>query len=316
MDPLSISASVVALLSAGGTLSKLLRKGIGLRNAPDLLRALNDEVAGLQSTATDVDDLLRTASRDPNNRPPKSLVSSLSRIKSTLLQLEGCISYQLTTVTADGDGIRLDRSVYLRAERRLQGLKDDIHASRIALASALSLFASSIGMQNLIQSRQIFCSLDLLHTKFEMIPALALHVFDTSQQNPFPLVTSGTIGTTSEVRERRPEISSRGKGLKNRTRPDPDAPSQSQNYDSQMIGSSKLRNQRQDESASIVHLIQNFCTAGCQCSCHSHIRIKSPKLLHTIFGSLFLSYRGYPPPKQACGMYTPFRPGCSNGLFR
>ena len=154
MDPLSISASVVTLLSAGGTLSKLLRKGIGLKNAPDVLRALNDEVSELQSTANDVDDLLRTATRDPDDRPPKSLTGSLSRVKSGLLQLESYISYQLTTVTDDGESIRLDKSVYVRAERRLQELKDEIHVSRIALASALSLFASSIGMRNRIQSRQ------------------------------------------------------------------------------------------------------------------------------------------------------------------
>ena len=309
MDPLSISASVVTLLSAGGTLSKLLRKGIGLKNAPDVLRALNDEVSELQSTANDVDDLLRTATRDPDDRPPKSLTGSLSRVKSVLLQLESYISYQLTTVTDDGESVRLDKSVYVRAERRLQELKDEIHVSRIALASALSLFASSIGMQNRVQSRQISCSLELLHNKFEMVPALALRVLDTPQQILFPQTTSRTIGTTSELLERRPGVSSGSEDLKDRTSIDRVAPSQPPNYDSRMVVSSELRNQRQHKSASIVQLIQNSCSTGCHCPCHSNNQIRSPKLLHTILGSFFLSYRAYPSLKQACGVRCRARAG-------
>ena len=209
MDPLSISASVVTLLGAGGTLAKLLRKGIGLKNAPDVLRALNDEVSELQLTANDVNDLLWTANRDPDDHPPKSLVSTLSRVKSILLQLESYISYQLTTVTADGESNRLDKSVYLRAEHRLQQFKDEILTSRIALAAALSLSASSIGMRNQIQSRQISSSLELLHNKVKLVPALAVRVLDTPQQIAFPQNTFRPIETRGELLEGRPGVGSR-----------------------------------------------------------------------------------------------------------
>ena len=309
MDPLSVSASVLTLLGAGGTLSKLLRKVIDLRNAPDVLRALNDEVSELQSTANDVNDLLWTATQDSDDPPPKSLISSLSRVKSILLQLERYISYQLTTVTADGKNIRLDKSVYLRAERRLHELKDEIHASRIALASALSLFASSIGMRNRIQSRQISCSLESLHNKFEMVPALALRVRDAPQHVSSPQTTLQTIGTAGELLERRPEFSSGSVDLKNRSSINPDATSQSQYYDPQMVVSSELRNQKQLESAPIVQLTQDACNTGCHCPCHSNYQIRSPKLLRTILGSFFLSYRAYPPLKQACGVRCRARAG-------
>ena len=309
MDPLSISASVLTLLGAGGTLSKLLRKVIDLKNAPDVLRALNDEVSELQSTANDVNDLLWTATQDSDDPPPKSLISSLSRVKSILLQLERYISYQLTTVTADGKNIRLDKSVYLRAERRLHELKDEIHASRIALASALSLFASSIGMRNRIQSRQISCSLESLHNKFEMVPALALRVRDAPQHVSSPQTTLQTIGTGGELLERRPEFSSGSGDLKNRSGITSDATSQSQDYDHQMVVSSELRNQRQVESAPIVQLIQDACNNGCHCPCHSNYEIRSPKLLRTILGSFLLSYRAYPPLKQACGVRCRARAG-------
>ena len=309
MDPLSISASVVALLGAGGTLSKLLRKGIGLKNAPDVLRALNDEVSELQSIANDVNDLLWTATQDTDDHPPESLISTLSRVKSILLRLESYISYQLTTVTADGGSIRVDKSVYLRAERRLQELKDEIHASRIALASALSLFASSIGMRNRIQSRQISCSLELLHSKVEKVPELALRVLDTPQQISFPQTTFQTLRTRGESLERQSGASSGSEDLKNRPSVNPDMPSRPQNHDSQMVVSRELRNETQHKSAPIDQLIENSCTIGCHCPCHSNNQIRSPKLLHTIFGSFFLSYRTYPSLKQACGVRCRARAG-------
>ena len=309
MDPLSISASVLTLLGAGGTLSKLLRKGIDLKNAPDVLRALNDEVSELQSTANDVNDLLWTATRESDDPPPKSLISSLNRVKSILLQLESYISYQLTTLAADGENIRLDKSVYLRAERRLHKLKDEIHTSRIALASALSLFASSISMHNRIQSRQISCSLELLHDKLEVVPALARRVLDAPQQVSSPQTTLQAIGMGGELLECRPEFSSGSGDLKIRSSIDPDATSQSQHNDRQMVVSSDLRDQRQLESAPIVQLIQDSCNTGCHCPCHSYNRIRSPKLLRNILGSFFLSYRAYPSLKQACSVRCRVRAG-------
>ena len=302
MDPLSISASVVTLLGAGGTLAKLLRKGIGLKNAPDVLRALNDEVSELQSTANDVNDLLWTANQDPDGHPPKSLVSTLNRVKSILLQLESYISYQLTTVTADGENNRLDKSVYLRAEHRLQEFKDEILTSRLALAAALSLFASSIGMRNRIQSRQISTSLELLHDKFESVPALAVRVLDTPQRIAFPQTSFRPIETRGGLLKDRPGVGSRSEDPQDRPGINPDALSNPRNNDSQLVVSSELRNQKQFKSASIVQLVQDACDNSCRCPCHTINRIRSPKLLHAILGSFFLSYRAHPSLKQACGV--------------
>ncbi|KAK0514990.1 hypothetical protein JMJ35_002369 [Cladonia borealis] len=297
MDPLSVSASVVALLGAGGTLAKLLRKGIGLKNAPDVLRVLNDEVSELQSTANDVNDLLWTADRDPDDHPPKSLVSSLSRVKSILLQLESYISYQLTTVTADGERNRLDKSVYLRAEHRLQEFKDEILTSRIALAADLSLFASSIGMRNQIQSRQISSSLELLHNKFEMVPVL-----DTPQEIAFPQTTSRPIGTRVKLLESPPVVASESENSQDRSGINPDAPSKPRNDDSQLVVSSELRKQTQHKSTSLVQLMQDYCDTSCHCPCHSINQIRSPKFLHAFLGSFFLRYRAYPSREKACGV--------------
>ena len=300
MDPLSVSASVITLLGAGGTLSKLLRRCIRLKDAPEILRALNDEVSELQCTATDVNDLLWTATLDPDVRPPKSLVSSLNRVKSTLLQLESFVSYQLTTVTADRGSVRLDKSVYLRMEHRIHELKDEIYASRVALALALSLFASSLGIQSRIQSRQISNSLELLHNKFETVRTLPYLVPNTTQQISFRDTTFGTARTESELNERRPKETLGNVYLESRRGIDPDAPSKPQNNKSQKAVSGELHDQMQHKNALIVPSIQSSCKNDCHCPCHSDFQIRSPKSLQPILGSLFLRYRTYPLLKQTC----------------
>ena len=302
MDPLSISASVVALLEAGGTLSKLLKKCLRLRNTPNVLHALHDELSDLQFTANDVDDLLRTAVQDPDVCPPKSLISSLSRFKSILLELERYLSYELTTVAADGESVRLDKSVYLRAERRLQELKDEIHARRIALISALSLFASSIGVRNQIQSRQIHCLLELLHDKSGMGPAFALRVLDTPQQISIPQIALQTTGSITDLSENRPGISSGSESLKDSTSVDLDTPSQFQDHDSQLAISRVPGDREQRKDASMAQLIQGLGSTDCHCPCHSSIQIRSPKFLHPILGSFFLRCRPYLFLKQTCSV--------------
>lgn len=138
MDPLSVTASILAVLGAGGEVGKACKKIIDLRDAPDALIALNNEVTDLHILVRDVDDILRQHSRISETDALPSVISALKRVKATLLRLESLIAYELTTPSGS-NGRRLDRSVWLRAESKVQKLKDDIRADRVALAPALSL---------------------------------------------------------------------------------------------------------------------------------------------------------------------------------
>ena len=158
MDPLSISASVLTIIGTVGELPKLLRKAVNIKNAPDVLLALNNEVSDLHLVVDDANDLLLTST---SSTPPKSLGNALDHVKSTLLQLEKLVAYELTTFDCAGSP-RVDKSTFFRQERRLQQLKDDVRADRIALGSALNLFTSIISIHHDYQLRQTHCSIDML----------------------------------------------------------------------------------------------------------------------------------------------------------
>ncbi|KAK3172849.1 hypothetical protein OEA41_006174 [Lepraria neglecta] len=123
MDPLSMTASIIAVVGVGGTIGKGLAKIVALRHAPQIVLALNNEIADLQCVVQDIDDLLRRCSEMTDFLPPT-------------------ISSELTSIKGKRNEAELDRSVWLRAEHKAQKLKDEIRDAMVRLASTLSLLAS------------------------------------------------------------------------------------------------------------------------------------------------------------------------------
>ena len=142
MDPLSVTASIIALVGAAGDIGKGLKKVLRLRHAPDILLALNNEVVDLQCVIQDIDDVLRQHSEIINRPIYPSLYRGLTRAKETLLELDSLIAYQMTTVHGTDSHLRLDRSTWLRAEPHVQRLKDQIRSDRVDLSAALNLLAA------------------------------------------------------------------------------------------------------------------------------------------------------------------------------
>ena len=63
MDPLSLTASIIAVLGAGGVVAKGIRKLICLRDIPTSFLQLNNELSNLQSVIAAVQGLYVQNSR-------------------------------------------------------------------------------------------------------------------------------------------------------------------------------------------------------------------------------------------------------------
>jgi hypothetical protein len=142
MDPLSLTASIIAIVQLSGTIGKGLKRIINLKNAPDIFLALNNEVADLQCIVQDTDDLLRQNPDITGIDPIASVGRALDKAKRTLYRLESLLAYELTAIKRKDNETKLDRSVWLRAERKVQQLKDDIREDKLSLSSALSVLTS------------------------------------------------------------------------------------------------------------------------------------------------------------------------------
>lgn len=136
MDPLSITAGILAIFGAGGKVGNGFRKLVQLRDAPDALLALCNEVIDLQCVVQNVVDLLQRWQDE--HALPSSIEGALNQAKATVLDLEKIIFYDMTTITTRG-GYRVDRSSWLRAETKVAATKERIKAANISLVIALSL---------------------------------------------------------------------------------------------------------------------------------------------------------------------------------
>ena len=138
-DPLSVAASILTLLGAGGAVGKFLKKVVALKHAPDILLALSNDIVDLQHVVQVVNGLLQQHSRMTDKAPLDHVCKPLGKVKKTLSTLEYLVSYKLTVAERNGSHLRLDRSVWLQVENKIGRLREEIRANKGDLCLSLTL---------------------------------------------------------------------------------------------------------------------------------------------------------------------------------
>ena len=128
MDPLSLTASIIAILGAGGTISKGLSKIRNLKRAPYIVLQLNNEVTDLHLLIRAVDDLYRRADQSILDAHEHLVYNALERAKHAVLELEELIEYVLTKESDSGKEV--NRLGWIRALDRVKEVKNNIHVVR------------------------------------------------------------------------------------------------------------------------------------------------------------------------------------------
>ncbi len=91
---------IFAISGASGKVGSGLRNFVQLKDAPNALLALCNEVIDLQCVIQNVDDLLQPWEEEKSL--PSSIKGALNQAKATVLDLEKIIFYDLTTITTRG----------------------------------------------------------------------------------------------------------------------------------------------------------------------------------------------------------------------
>ena len=130
MDPISLTASIIAVLGAGGAIAKGMRKIRRLESAPGVLLQLNNEVTDITLLIDLIYDLVRKGTPCPSSsaKQLEFVCATLSRAKDAVLQLEKLIAYTLTKETHSG--AEVDRSTWIRSSGRIRNAKDSIRRAR------------------------------------------------------------------------------------------------------------------------------------------------------------------------------------------
>ena len=147
MDPLSITASCIAVTGAGGAAVRGLKKLRDLTKLPDALLSVVNEIADLKLVVQDIRSSFRLH-QDSSNISQASVAvidQLLDRAQTTLLELDQVINYRLLLVPSKKGETTFSRTAWILEEQRVLRLQSSLRATRMDLAArfaALSLYAS------------------------------------------------------------------------------------------------------------------------------------------------------------------------------
>ena len=152
-DPLSLVASIIAILGAANTISKTLSKVKLLRNAPAGLLELNNEVTELTIILRTVERHLSSAELE-RSTPPQDILRQMSelidRAKDRLLQLDQLIHYRfLQSGTLDGDH-RVFRIRWIRAKETIESHRCALQETRQGILLQLLVLNSFVTLSDFI----------------------------------------------------------------------------------------------------------------------------------------------------------------------
>lgn len=148
MDPLSITASSIAILGAISGTGKGISKLVSLRDAPIELQALYNEAEAFRSLLVIIQSSLRHVEGSRAYAEyGEALISLLEQAKEAVLELDSTIEYQLRRgIEVDQDGLpKVSRMMWMRSAGKIEDLRTRIRNSRDNLSTGIQALNLDIG---------------------------------------------------------------------------------------------------------------------------------------------------------------------------
>ena len=133
MDPLSITASVIAVVTVTAKVTNSLSKLRGLREADDLIHALMNEVTTLRAISAQIEAVARQYQDSLSSEQfacLEQLKQMLRAAKVKLEELDNIIHYRLIQPPDDGGIQKLSRRAWLRHKTDVQRIQQELRTLR------------------------------------------------------------------------------------------------------------------------------------------------------------------------------------------
>ncbi|KAL9118382.1 MAG: hypothetical protein Q9187_005073 [Circinaria calcarea] len=126
-DPLSVTASIIAVLGAIEGVTKTLAKIKNIRNAPQELLALINEVNDLKLILSDVQNYVSQTTGRPQvlQEPLQHMSILVNRARSRLLELDELVQYRFTKAGSTVDQIKVSRREWARARSTIDTFRQN-----------------------------------------------------------------------------------------------------------------------------------------------------------------------------------------------
>jgi hypothetical protein len=141
MDPLSVTASILAIVGAANQVYKGLAKIRALHHAPAELSALINEVSDLRAILSQVATFSSRLEEERLRGPVIALKSHLSRARDQLCVVDNLITAELIKVKADGT-VKISRTAWLRLKPDFDLAQRELTGIRVNIGTALGIVTS------------------------------------------------------------------------------------------------------------------------------------------------------------------------------
>ena len=149
MDPLSLTASIIAIIGVGSQVAKTIKTLTALKDASDLNLALNNEIVDLGLITLAIQDTFQKQriAISPEDRAEDanaytSIINSLLQAKTKAIELE-LLHKRLTTTASGSHGSTcVQKFRWLREQERVRRMQEDLRNVRLKLAAALGVLNS------------------------------------------------------------------------------------------------------------------------------------------------------------------------------
>ena len=301
MDILSAVSSVITLLGAGGTIVQGLERLSSLREAPNTVLSLNNEVSDFRVAILELLSLLQQDSVRSSISPAynNNLDSVVRRARDKLVELECLIEYRLLAPTS-GTEIRLNKTAWILERYKVKRIQEDIRSIRINLITMLGILNG-----NSISRLQVqLTDMCLVGTRVQDHLTQALSWTDINFHLIEPLLSQMHSHVESHSRSRLqvPVIQHQEPTEFSQVTVSSDSQLQASkpSDDGANSSSSAIRATPTLLITSSIHRRDQACTSTCICRCHQARRWKSPQWLKSLLGLLFTGYIGLPFLNPSC----------------
>ena len=154
-DPLSLTASIIAIVGIGGQVAKSIKRLASLKGAPDLILALNNELSDIRLIIIAIQDVFQrqqiTSVPFLGNQTGEaninaSVTSALNQANEKVLELEALHNKLIPFSSGLSGTTTGDKVTWLREQGKLKRIQESLRDARLKLATALGVLNSYVGV--------------------------------------------------------------------------------------------------------------------------------------------------------------------------
>lgn len=299
MDPLSITASIIAILGAGEAVTQGIRKLVLLRDAPGGILQLNNELSDLRLVIVVVQDVHKQyyESLGTGLQDSAILYNALKNAQAAVQDLDALIQCGLAKATLHR---RTGWIAWMREGSKIQKINARLRSARMDITSATSIL--SLYVSPMMICMRLLNSLSWYRSSAKQLEIrchkMHLHIEDlvcqdqiTKQlmQSVLQSTNQGSAHFSSNQQSTEDPNKHTKATLPSASFSCPPRVCASQSHVATLLSPQYPNgNVRFDFT-----YIRNSCSF-CTCSCHKQTQWRSPRILNNILGSVFVGYDSWP----------------------